>query len=48
MSRFEIDQGIKHRLLNGLDDIGVTLEHHDRIAAYERDQERLGPSTDLR
>jgi 3-isopropylmalate/(R)-2-methylmalate dehydratase small subunit len=48
VSRFEIDQGIKHRLLHGLDDIGVTLEHHDKIAAYERERERVGPSTDLR
>ena len=47
VSSFEIDQGIKHRLLNGLDDIGVTLEHHDKIAAYEQERERVGPSTDL-
>jgi 3-isopropylmalate/(R)-2-methylmalate dehydratase small subunit len=45
VSRFEIDQGIKHRLLNGLDDIGVTLHHQDEIAAYERDREREGPVT---
>ena len=25
-SRFEIDPEIKHRLLNGLDDIGLTLQ----------------------
>ena len=48
VSSFEIDPGIKHRLLNGLDDIGVTLEHHDKIAAYEQERERVGPSTDLR
>jgi 3-isopropylmalate/(R)-2-methylmalate dehydratase small subunit len=45
VSSFEIDQGIKHRLLNGLDDIGVTLQHQDEIAAYERDREREGPVT---
>jgi len=34
--RFEIDAQSKHRLLNGLDDIGLTLELADRIRAYER------------
>jgi 3-isopropylmalate/(R)-2-methylmalate dehydratase small subunit len=42
---FEIDPEIKHRLLNGLDDIALTLEQHDAIAAYERDRERSGPRT---
>ena len=42
---FEIDQEIKRRLLNGLDDIGVTLSTEDAIAAYERDRERPGPVT---
>ena len=42
---FEIDQDIKHRLLNGLDDIGVTLEHEDAISAYEAERERSGPVT---
>jgi 3-isopropylmalate/(R)-2-methylmalate dehydratase small subunit len=32
---FEIDQFLKHRLLNGLDDIGLSLEHRDKIAAFE-------------
>jgi 3-isopropylmalate/(R)-2-methylmalate dehydratase small subunit len=44
-ARFEIDQGLKHRLLNGLDDIGVTLARADAIDAYERDREREGPVT---
>jgi 3-isopropylmalate/(R)-2-methylmalate dehydratase small subunit len=43
--RFEIDAEIKHRLLNGLDDIGVTLSQVDAIDAYERDRERPGPVT---
>lgn len=34
-ARFEIDPFTKHRLLNGLDDIGLTLEHEGAIAAYE-------------
>jgi 3-isopropylmalate/(R)-2-methylmalate dehydratase small subunit len=45
VARFDIDAGIRHRLLNGLDDIGVTLQHHDKIEAYERDRERVGPGT---
>ncbi len=32
---FTIDDYTAHRLLNGLDDIGVTLQHADAIAAYE-------------
>jgi 3-isopropylmalate/(R)-2-methylmalate dehydratase small subunit len=33
--RFELDAGSKERLLNGLDDIGVTLQQADAIRAYE-------------
>jgi len=33
--RFEVDAGRKHRLLNGLDDIGLTLLQGDKINAYE-------------
>lgn len=32
---FEVDAGRKYRLLNGLDDIGLTLLHSDKIKAYE-------------
>ncbi|MEW5891855.1 MAG: 3-isopropylmalate dehydratase small subunit [Pseudomonadota bacterium] len=32
---FEVDAERKHRLLNGLDDIGITLQHVDKIKAYE-------------
>ncbi len=44
-ARFEIDPDIKHRLLNGLDDIALTLEQDGAISAYERDRERSGPVT---
>ena len=40
---FEIDADTKHRLLNGLDDIGLTLQQADAIDAYEADRERPGP-----
>src|SRR6476661_7390113 len=36
---FEIDAEIKRRMLNGLDDIGVTLSHEDDINAFERERE---------
>jgi 3-isopropylmalate/(R)-2-methylmalate dehydratase small subunit len=32
---FEVDGERKHRLLNGLDDIALTLQHMDKIKAYE-------------
>jgi len=33
---FEVDAFRRHCLLNGLDDIGLTLEHEVEIAAYEK------------
>lgn len=42
---FEIDPDIKHRLLNGLDDIALTLQQGDALASYEQDRERSGPVT---
>jgi 3-isopropylmalate/(R)-2-methylmalate dehydratase small subunit len=32
---FEIDPFRRQCLLNGLDDIGLTLQHENKIAAYE-------------
>ena len=32
---FEIESFLKERLLNGWDQIGLTLSHEDKIAAYE-------------
>jgi 3-isopropylmalate/(R)-2-methylmalate dehydratase small subunit len=32
---FQFDETTRHRLLNGLDDIGLTLQHEDAIVAYE-------------
>jgi 3-isopropylmalate/(R)-2-methylmalate dehydratase small subunit len=42
---FEIDPETKRRLLNGLDDIGVTLQQGDAIQRYEAERERSGPVT---
>jgi 3-isopropylmalate/(R)-2-methylmalate dehydratase small subunit len=33
--RFEIDEEIKHRLLNGLDDVALTLQRAEKIDAFE-------------
>ena len=42
---FEIDPEIARRLLEGLDDIGVTLQQADAIDRYEAERERSGPVT---
>ena len=41
--KFEIDEFRKHRLLNGLDDIGLTLQHVDDIKAYEEKRKAEAP-----
>jgi 3-isopropylmalate/(R)-2-methylmalate dehydratase small subunit len=45
VTHFEIDPETRRRLLGGLDDIGVTLQHEEAIAAYESSRERRGPVT---
>ena len=35
-TKFDVEPFRRHCLLNGLDDIGLTLEHEDKIAAYEK------------
>jgi 3-isopropylmalate/(R)-2-methylmalate dehydratase small subunit len=42
---FEIEESVRQRLLNGWDDIALTLAHEDEIARYERERERDGPVT---
>ncbi|MEA2365978.1 MAG: 3-isopropylmalate/(R)-2-methylmalate dehydratase small subunit [Thermoleophilaceae bacterium] len=42
---FEIDPEIKRRLLEGLDDIGVTLKQQDAIDSFEAERQRSGPVT---
>jgi len=41
---FEIDAFTRRRLLEGLDDIGLTLGHEDEIAAHERARPERLPS----
>ena len=40
---FEIDAFRKHCLLNGLDEIGLTLAHADKIRAFEARREQMFP-----
>ena len=40
---FEIEPFRKHCLLNGLDDIGLTLEHAEEIRAFEAKRLREAP-----
>ena len=42
---FDIDPETARRLLEGLDDIGVTLKQTDAIDRYEAERERGGPVT---
>ena len=42
---FEIDDYTRYRLLNGLDDVGITLSHEADIAAYEATRPAFKPAT---
>jgi 3-isopropylmalate/(R)-2-methylmalate dehydratase small subunit len=43
--RFEIDEEVRHRLLHGLDEIAITLQREDAIAAFEAAGHDRGPAT---
>jgi 3-isopropylmalate/(R)-2-methylmalate dehydratase small subunit len=45
LAAFEIDPFVKHRLLNGLDDIGLTLQHASDIEAFEGRRPSILPTT---
>ena len=42
---FQIDDYTRWRLLEGLDDIGITLSHEDDITAYEARRPTWKPAT---
>ena len=46
LASFDIDPAVKHRLLNGLDDIGLTLQHADDIASFEQRRPGFLPHTE--
>jgi len=39
VAKFDVDPFRRHLLLNGLDDIGLTLEHADDIGRYEQERQ---------
>ena len=41
---FELDPEVRHRLLEGLDDVALTLGQEDRIAAYEAARDTRRPA----
>lgn len=43
---FPMDEFTQHRLLNGLDDIGLTLQHGDDVEAYEAKRNPWMPTVD--
>jgi len=45
---FEIDSFRKYCMLNGLDDIGLTLRHADKIRAFEAERLTRHPWLDVR
>ncbi|HEY0580805.1 MAG TPA: 3-isopropylmalate dehydratase small subunit [Chloroflexota bacterium] len=46
LASFDIDPAVKHRLLNGLDDIGLTLQHAADIQAFEARRPAFLPTTE--
>ena len=42
---FPLEESIQHRLLNGLDDIGITLGHDEDISAFESHRPAWMPTT---
>ena len=45
---FELDDHTRWRLLNGLDDIGLTLQHADDVSAFEAARPAFLPTTGAR
>ncbi len=43
VTAFELDATRRHNLLNGLDDIALTLQHIDKIKAFEEKQQAQQP-----
>jgi 3-isopropylmalate/(R)-2-methylmalate dehydratase small subunit len=47
LAAFDIDPSVKHRLLNGLDDIGLTLQHASDITEFESHRPTILPKTEM-
>ena len=42
---FELDENVRWRLLNGLDDIGITLQQESEISVFEANRPSFKPTT---
>jgi len=47
LAAFDIDPSVKHRLLHGLDDIGLTLQHAKEIDVFEKRRPGFLPKTEV-
>jgi 3-isopropylmalate/(R)-2-methylmalate dehydratase small subunit len=47
LASFDIDPAVKHRILNGLDGIGLTLQHAQVIDAFEQRRPAFLPRTEV-
>jgi 3-isopropylmalate/(R)-2-methylmalate dehydratase small subunit len=45
VASFEVDDYVRWRLLEGLDDVGITLSHEADIAAFEAARPAYKPTT---
>jgi 3-isopropylmalate/(R)-2-methylmalate dehydratase small subunit len=45
VATFEVDDYVRWRLMEGLDDIGITLQYADQITDFERDRPTWKPTT---
>ena len=45
VAAFEVDDYVRWRLMEGLDDIGITLQYADEISAFERGRPSFAPVT---
>jgi 3-isopropylmalate/(R)-2-methylmalate dehydratase small subunit len=45
VASFDVDDYVRWRLMEGLDDIGITMQHGDAIAAFEADRPDFLPVT---
>ena len=45
IATFDVDSYVRWRLMEGLDDVGITLEHADAITAFESSRPAFMPTT---
>ena len=45
VAEFEVDDYVRWRLIEGLDDVGITMQHLDSIAVFESDRPAFMPTT---